>query len=232
MAWFQLQAEQIAARVRGEESASRVPSLAESIWRGVLGFTLLSVAGFVPWALSGRWFYRAIGEAGLYAVCALVFIGLSGPLLHRLMIGPGSLSRFYRLFAIAFTAYSVLWIAGWMAFGGHLGSIVGLGLGTAAMAFILVTAFGSGREWLKVFAALFILNTLGYFVGGWVEGAVAASAEWRFGDVVVTRKTLRTTAHLLWGVFYGLGFGAGLGLAFHFCQTNARALIRGRDLRS
>jgi hypothetical protein len=35
-------------------------------------------------------------------VCAIVFIVLSGLLLHRLIIGPGSLGRFYKLFSAAF----------------------------------------------------------------------------------------------------------------------------------
>jgi hypothetical protein len=32
-------------------------------------------------------------------------------------------------------------------------------------------------------------------------------------------------AKLSWGLFYGLGLGAGLGLAFHVCQRRARALL-------
>src|SRR5690349_11360254 len=115
MSWFQLDAEKTLERVRAAGSAPDLLCMRSFIGRGIVGFTVLSVAGFAPWALGGRWFYRAIGEGGLYAVCALVFIGLSGPLLHRLILGPGSLSRFYKLFGITFAVYSVLWIAGWMA---------------------------------------------------------------------------------------------------------------------
>jgi len=75
---------------------------------------LISVAGFAPWALSGAWFYRRVGEIGLYAVCALVFMGLSGIFLHRLIIGPGSLLKFYKLFAPAFALYAIAWTAAWM----------------------------------------------------------------------------------------------------------------------
>src|SRR5260221_7286363 len=46
-------------------------------------YTTLFRSGFAPWVLAGRWFYRNAGEAGVYAVCAVVFIGLSGLLLHR-----------------------------------------------------------------------------------------------------------------------------------------------------
>ena len=147
----------------------------------------------------------------MYAACALVFIGLSGPLLHRLILGSGSLVRFYKLFSVAFAAYSVGWIAGWMAIRGHVGSLAGLLAGTLIMGWILTTAFDARRELLKVVAALFALNSLGYFLGGVIEGAL------------IRRHAL--TAMLLWGVCYGLGLGAGLGLAFHFCQSEARRLL-------
>jgi hypothetical protein len=43
------------------------PSRLYSIVYGALGGMVLSVAGFVPWAVTGRVLYRAVGEAGLYA---------------------------------------------------------------------------------------------------------------------------------------------------------------------
>src|SRR5687768_3997476 len=99
MSWFELDPVSIANRMRASHSPV-VPSLGESVTRGIIGFTVVSIAGFAPWAVFGRWLYRQIGEAGMYAVCAVVFIGLSSPLLHRLIIGAGSLSRFYKVFTI------------------------------------------------------------------------------------------------------------------------------------
>jgi hypothetical protein len=186
----------------------------------------LSVAGFAPWALLGRWLHQHVGELGMYLACAAVFIGLSGLLLHRLIIGPGSLSRFYKLFSLAFAAYSVAWIVGWMLLRGHIGSLAGLFAGTALMAWIMVCAFDAHRSFLKVIAALFILNSLGYFIGGWVESMVMRSPGLSLGDITLSRRTRMTVAMLLWGVFYGIGFGAGLGYAFHACQDRARALLR------
>jgi hypothetical protein len=209
MSWFQLDPQSIADRVRAKQGP--IPTLGASVLRGMVSFTAVSVAGFVPWAVFGRWFYQRIGEAGLYAVCALVFIGLSGPLMHRLILGSGSLPRFYKLFSIAFTAYAVAWIAGWMALRGHPGSAAGLLAGTVVMGWLLATAFDAQAELAKVIAALFTLNALGYFVGGPIEGAL------------IQHHAL--AAKLLWGVTYGLGFGAGLGLAFHLCQKRARALL-------
>jgi hypothetical protein len=221
MSWFQLDPESVAARVQGSGQPARVPTLGASLLRGTLGFILVSVAGFAPWAVAGGWFYRRIGEAGLYAVCALVFIGTAGLLMHRLIIGPGSLSRFHLLFAPSFGAYSVAWIIGWMALGGHLGSVVGLLAGTALMGWMLARAFDARRETLKVIAALFVLNAAGYFIGGVVEGALLHTEGLPFSDMAQA-----IVAKSSWGVFYGAGLGAGLGWAFYLCQAKTRELLR------
>lgn len=205
MSWFSLDPESIAQRARG----TTPPSLAASVTRGAIGFTLLSVAGFVPWAVFGRPLYRAIGEAGMYAVCALVFLALSGPLLHRLLIGSGSLGRFYKVFTIAFTAYSIAWIVGWMSLRGHPGSLAGLFAGTAVMGVILAAAFDAWRSVVKLIAILFLSNVAGYFIGGVAEANVPG-----------------VPGKLLWGVCYGVGFGVGLGWAFHECQSAARRLLK------
>ena len=228
MSWFQLDPESIATRAQTNGTPSDVPSLKASLMRGIIGFTFVSVAGFAPWAFAGRWFSRRIGEAGLYAVCAVIFIGLSGLVLHRLIIGRGSLIRFYKLFGIAFTAYSVAWIVGWMSLRGHAGSVVGLLAGTAVMSWLLTRAFDAVDATWKVIAALFVLNALGYFIGGWVEGNVMAMKEFSLFGVALERRTQRLIAMLLWGVFYGIGLGAGLGLAFYNCQAAARALLLNR----
>lgn len=206
MSWFQLDPASTAQRVRS--AGTPLPSLGASVVRGAIGFTLLSVAGFAPWAVTGRALYHAIGEAGMYAVCALVFLALSGPLLHRLLIGPGSLGRFCKVFDIAFTAYSVAWIIGWMSLRGHVGSLAGLFAGTAVMSVILAAAFDARASLLKLIAVLFLANAAGYFVGGVAEANVPGVA-----------------GKLLWGVCYGVGFGAGLGYAFHECQSAARRLL-------
>lgn len=227
MSWFQLDPQSIAQRVQTIGSAG-VPTLGTSIWRGVVGFTIVSVAGFAPWALFGRWLHRHAGEAGLYAICMVVFIGLSGLLLHRLIIGPGSLARFYQLFGIVFAAYSVAWMAGWMSLRGHWGSLVGLFAGTAVMGWMLTRAFDARAETPKVIAALFVFNSIGYFVGGWVEGSLLAMNESSILGVPVAKETRRLIAMLLWGVCYGIGLGAGLGVAFYLCQRNARALLASK----
>ena len=221
MSWFQLDPESVASRVQGSGQPARVPPLGASLLRGTLGFVLVSIAGFAPWAVAGGWFYQRIGEAGLYAVCALVFIGTAGLLMHRLIIGPGSLSRFYLLFAPSFGAYSVAWIIGWMTLGGHLGGIVGLLVGTALMGWMIARAFEATGQTLKGITALFVLNSAGYFFGGVVEGAL-----WHIEGFPGSDMAQAIIAKSSWGVFYGAGLGAGLGWAIYLCQAKTRELLR------
>jgi len=229
VSWLHLDPASVVERVRASGLPARVPSLGGSLLRGVLGFTLVSVAGFAPWALGAAWFHDKVGEAGMYAACAAVFIGLSGLLLHRLIIGPGSLWRFYLLFGAAFFPYAVAWIVAWMSLhrrNGHAASLIGLFVGTALMGWIFARAFDARGAALKSIVALFVLNTLGYYVGGWVEGSVAGLKNLSFAGLVVEKPAPITAAMLLWGVCYGIGFGAGLGLAFHFCQKTVREELR------
>jgi len=223
MAWFQLDPQSTVTRLRESNPSARPPTLGASLGRGMIGFTILSIAGFVPWAVFGRALYRSLGEGGMYAVCALIFVALSGPLLHRLIIGPGSMSRFYKLFAITFTAYSIGWIAGWMLLRGHLGSVVGLLAGTIPMGAMMTRAFGARGRTLPVIAALFLANAAGYFIGGVLDAAIGSLRE---SAEPGQRATIGMLAHLAWGLCYGLGFGAGLGLAFHLCQARVRELLR------
>ena len=172
MALFQLDPQSIAQRVRAGGQEVRLPTLGQSILRGMLGFTLLSIAGFAPWPIFERWF-RSMREMQLYITCTLVFIGLSGPLLHRLILGPGSLGRFYKLFTIAFLGYAGTWVGLWVWLRGDVGEFAALAGGVAVMAAIFVGAFDAWRSGLLVLAALFIFNAAGYYAGAWCEGRFA-----------------------------------------------------------
>jgi hypothetical protein len=211
MSWFQLDPSSIANRARLAGTA--VPTLGASIVRGMTGFSVVSIAGFVPWAIFGRALRQHVGEAGLYITCALVFIGLSAPAMHRLIIGPGSFGRFFKLFSLSFAVYAVAWILGWMALRGNVGSIAGLLGGTLVMGLLLSTAFDAYESAVKIVASLFVLNSAGYFIGGIFEGPLMHANP--------------LLAKLQWGLCYGLGFGAGLGSAFYFCQSRARSLLSG-----
>lgn len=119
------------------------PSLPRQILRGALGFALLSLAAFTPWIFGAGFFARTTGPLGMYLACLAIFLGLSGPLLHRLLAGPHSLARFYRLFAASFTAYAAAWIASYL-------TLKGLPPATQ-----LLLAGGLALAWL---AALFALS--------------------------------------------------------------------------
>ncbi len=225
MSWFDLDPTSVVSRLRAANVPANAPTLGSSLLQGMFGFALVSVAGFAPWALFGRAIHRRAGELGLYALCALIFIGASGLILHTLIIGPGSLSRFYRLFGVAFSAYSIGWIAGWMALRGHSGSLAGLLLGAILMGWILAGAFEARSSTIQIVLAIFILNAAGYFLGGWIESSLTSMHELSILGHTVAKPAQLLAAKLQWGVCYGMGLGAGLGFAFYVCQMPVRALL-------
>ena len=222
---FGLEPQSTVERVKSSGQPGRVPTFGESVLRGMIGFTLVSFGGFAPWVLAGRWFYRNVGEARLYAACAVVFIGLSGLMLHRLIIGPGSLVRFYKIFSLAFLAYAIAWTIGWMMIRGNAGSIVGLLAGAAAMGALLAHGFKARPAMLKVIVVLFAANAAGYFVGQWAHTAIPELQDGNVFGIALAKPTLATLSGAAWGLFYGLGFGAGIGWAFHACQAETRKLV-------
>lgn len=232
MSWFQLDPTNTARRVESSGKTPHGPTLRESVLRGMIGFTLVSVAGFTPWVLAGNWFYRNPGELMMYSSCALVFVGLSGLLLHRLIIGPSSLGRFYAFFSAAFLVYSVGWIGGWMLLRGHAGSIVGLLAGTFLMSVFFGMAFEAKQKIVVVSVVLFVTNALGYFVGGWIEGYLHQQKEFGIAGVVLSGASLAIFMKYMWAICYGAGFGAGLGIAFFVCQTEVRTLLESQSERA
>jgi hypothetical protein len=195
------------------------PTLARSIVRGTVGFTILSLGGFAVWAFWGRWFYRNVGEAGLYAVSAIVFLGFSAPLLHRLLTGPRSFWRFYKIFIPAFLSYAVVWSVCWFAWKFGLGEWLGSFFGCLAFAAVVAAFLKNWRAFPPAFTALFVLHTAGYFAGDWAYKFLSA-AETR-SMLSVSKSVAGTLAKFGWGLFYGLGFGAGIGAAFHWMQEHA-----------
>lgn len=223
---FGLDPQSIATRAKSSAQPVHLPTLRESLLRSSLGFTLVSLGGFAPWVLAGPWFYRNLGEIGLYVACAAVIIGLSGGLLHRLIIGPGSLTRFYKIFSLAFIGYAVAWTIGWMAFRGVTGSVVGALAGIAVMGGVFAIGFAAGKEFLKVFALLLLANVVGYFVGEWFYNFVKTLKEGNATGLALSPATRAVLSKTMWGLCYGLGFGAGIGATFHLCQTKARSLLQ------
>ena len=196
-----------------------------AVLRGALGFAGVSLGGFGVWAFGGKWFYRHVGEAGLYAVSALVFVGVSGLLLNRLVTGPSRLWRFYTTFIPAFLAYSGAWCAAWFMWHFGWGEWIGSLLGTLIFSVLTARGLGSyagfGRVWLVVFAS----HSAGYFLGGqsmsWVGGPGGAAIL-----TGVSAAQIGVLSKLSWGLWYGLGFGAGIGYAFFTFQRGGEVRRR------
>lgn len=182
-----------------------VPRFWHSIIAGAWRFTVVSVAGFAPWFLAGRWFHRYVGEAGLYAACLLAFLVTAVVMLPGLLSGERCVRRTTAYFLPAFTAYALLWCACWFLLGGRAGEVSGALLGGTA--FTLITSAVLGRPRSLVLATILVvtLQTLGYFAGGMAMHELLA-AEYPIW-----------TGMMSWGVLYGLGFGAGLGWLTYAC---------------
>jgi len=187
-----------------------------AIVRGTISFTIVSLAGFSVWAFAGGWFYKNVGEAGLYAACAIVFMGLAGLLMHPLLQGGNRLGRFYKAFIPAFFIYAVVWSVCWFALKFGPGEWLGSFLGCAAFALVLGKMLTSTQGLWKVVVVLFLAHSAGYFLGGIAYGAMRTPPEFLQG---LSRGQRGLIAKMLWGLFYGLGFGAGIGYAFHQFQN-------------
>jgi hypothetical protein len=72
---------------------------------------------------------------------------------------------------------------------------------------------------------LFLANAAGYFAGEWAYHAILAMKEGHALGIVLERPTRALLSKTAWGLFYGLGFGTGIGFAFHACQSAARKQI-------
>ena len=188
-----------------------------------LAFSLATLVATVAVPFIGRLVDR-FGARRVILPAVLLF-GLS---VLSLSFLSAHLWRFYALFSAAFVPYAVAWTVAWMLlhkWNGHVASLGGLFVGTAAMGWILTRAFDARGAAGKCIAVLFVLNTIGYYVGGWAEGTIAQLEDLSIAGLVVEKPPPMTVAMLSWGVFYGLGLGAGLGLAFYFCQAEIRARL-------
>ncbi len=188
--------------------------------RGSLGFGLVSLAAFAVWVFGGGWFRGRGGEPAMYLAIAAVFAVFSGVLLHPLVQGTKKLVRFYQAFVPAFLIYAVVWSGFW--FWLKYGAGEWLGAGVGSIAFVAYTAwrFGSWRAFWLVTFLFFVMHTAGYFAGGWSMAKLMGLAR---QDPVpfLDKPKLMLLAKMSWGLFYGLGFGAGLGYVYHAVQKTS-----------
>ena len=225
---FRLDPESTVTRLKETGAAPRLLPLNTSLLVGALGFGGVSTLVFLVWAMAGGALGHSLGEGGFYAVCALLFVALSGWVLEGLLVERGRLAAFYGLFTGAFGLNAIGWGAAWVTLVRPLSATgagwVGALAGTALMAGVFCWAFGAGGRFFAVFTVLFACNASGYFLGDYFYAFLKTPRALELiGEV--DPATLATLRKLLWGVAYGLGFGAGIGFALHQCQEDIRARL-------
>ncbi len=178
-----------------------LPSFQRSIATGAIGFCLVSLCVFATVAFGERWMYRSLGLFGSYLAWTVLFVVLSGAVFGSLVVGRWRLPKFYLLWALAFFAYAAAWMIAYFTLRNSAGEWVGSLAGSILMAVVFAAGFGSLNSTVKLSALLFVSNALGYFAG--------AALYYSIG---------RPLGMLLWGVLYGLFFGAGIGAALHLVQ--------------
>ena len=186
------------------EDRTKLSSLARSIATGAIGFCLVSLCVFATVAFAERWMYQNLGLLGSYFAWIVLFILLSGAVFGSLVVGRWRLPRFYLLWALAFFAYAAAWMLAYFYLRGTAGELVGSLAGSILMAVVLAAGFGALRSIVKLSAVLFVSNCLGYFFGAAIFYSLSEPA-----------------GMLLFGVVYGLLFGAGIGAALHFVQRES-----------
>jgi hypothetical protein len=182
-----------------------VPSLAKSIAIGAIGFGLVSLCVFATVAFAERWMYQTLGLLGAYLAWTVLFILLSGVVFGSLVVVRWRLPRFYFLFGLAFFAYAAGWVIAYFTLRNTAGEWLGALAGSVLMAVVFAAGFGRFRSAGKLSAVLFVSNSLGYFLGSGLNNSLGGRP-----------------GMLLWGVAYGLFFGAGIGAVLHLVQQEPR----------
>lgn len=167
---------------------------------GSVSFGAVSVLAYSIWA------FRVVpGEAALYGAIAVVYLGLGGLALSRLVSAPGAWKRFPPRFAAGFALYALAWCACWFGLRGKfLADYWGAAAGLAGLTWWLRRHLGSHAAFWPPFAVLLACHSAGYYLGGELYAAFRGVA-----------------GKLLWGAGHGLGFGAGLGYVLWHGQRSA-----------
>ncbi len=186
-------------------AAGKRYSLLSFLWRGSLGFCLVSLLVFATVAFAERWMYQTLGVAGAYTVWTLLFMLLGASVFLPLIINKARRLQFYFLFSLAFLCYAIGWIAAWFLVRGKLGEWLGSLGGSILMAMAFAAGFRAWRILLKLIIVLFVTNSIGYFIGDALNNLLSGKL-----------------GMLTWGAVYGFGLGAGLAAVLYFVQADSR----------
>src|SRR5688572_5504518 len=94
-----------------EADSAPLPSLGTSLVTGSIGFAAASLCVFATVAFAERWMYQNLGLIGAYLAWTALFILLGGGALGPLVVRRWQMPKFLLLFAVAFFAYAVGWMA-------------------------------------------------------------------------------------------------------------------------
>lgn len=202
-------------RIKESGNLVVLPDRRQSVMVGALGFAVVSLVVFGLWAIAGRWLTDRLGTLPFYLILAAGFMAGGPAAFGPILIGQ-NLRRFYILFLGSFIGYAAIWIGCWMKWG-QLGEWLATILGPGLMATLFVNAFGAQKRFLLCAGGLVIGHTAGYFLGSLLFAWELLHN--RFGMEV-------------WGLFYGAGFGAGIGLALSECQAATRARLLAMSAKS
>jgi hypothetical protein len=180
---------------------TNIPSLQRSIATGAIGFCLVSLCVFATVAFGERWMYRTLGLTGAYLAWTVLFVVLSGAVFGSLVVGRWRLPKFFLLWGLAFFAYAVAWTIAYFILRNATGEWVGALAGSILMAVVFAVGFGALGSTPKLSAVLFVSNSLGYFIGSALNNSFRGAS-----------------GMVLWGVAYGVFFGAGIGAALYLVQ--------------
>lgn len=211
-----LDPDRVVERVRAEGRPFVLPTLRQTVTVGTVGFMIVGLVGFCPWAFGGRELPRALGTVGYYSLIALILFGGGAVVLKPIIIGR-NLSRFAVVFGVGFTLLSAAWIVGYaLRLPYRLGEFGGLLVGTVLLALTIIAAFRASHCLVAGAVAL---------VAGHVGGYVLA-------DRLFSIEALHNQyGMLLWGLIYGAGLGSGLSVLLFLCQAEVRKrltqLVRG-----
>lgn len=181
-----------------------LPTLSKSIVTGAIGFCVVSLCVFATVAFGERWMYQNLGLFGSYIAWIVLFILLSGAVFGSLVVvDRWRLPKFYLLWSVAFFAYAAAWMIAYFTLGRTAGELIGALAGSIFMALVLATGFRTLSSAVKLSAVLFVSNALGYFLGAALFDTLS-----------------EPTGMLLFGVVYGVFFGAGIGAALRLVQNH------------
>ena len=194
--------------------ARTAPSLKRSVITGAIGFCLVSLCIFATVAFAQMWMYKHLSVYGAYMVWIVLFILLGGKALSPLVIGPLRSWRFYALFGVAFFVYGISWMEAYFTFPNAAGEWIGSLAGSVSMALVFAAGFKSLRYTLILSAVLFVTNSIGYF-----------------GGLLFYSPLGEIKGLLVWGAFYGLCLGAGLGAVIYIAQSQRARRQNNLDAR-